>query len=158
MKKIFLEEKGQSLIEAMAALALTAVVVVVLGNFAVRATRDADYAKNQLQASLYAQEGIEAVRAIRDQDSAITVLGATKWSDLWDKTINATVSAQLSTNDLNSLSLSSSNSAEKIDNFQRTVSIIDKGNDPLVKQVTVKVTWGSDPDQKSQVTEYFSKW
>ena len=91
VRQFLRSRKGQSLIEAVAAVALTAVVVVVLSGLAIASVRNAYFAKQQNLASFYAQQGIELTRSIRDQDLAISNYNAlgcpggwcTKWSHLW---------------------------------------------------------------------------
>lgn len=59
--------QGQSLVEAMAAVAVTFLVVTALVVLAIGAVRSATASRNQSQAVQYVQEGIEAVRSIRDR-------------------------------------------------------------------------------------------
>lgn len=58
---------GQSLVEAMVAIAISALVVTALVGLATGAVRSANAAKNRALAVSYAQEGIEAIRSIRDR-------------------------------------------------------------------------------------------
>lgn len=59
--------KGQTLLEVVAATALVALVVTALVGLAVAAVRSANASKNRALATSYAQEGLEALRSIRDQ-------------------------------------------------------------------------------------------
>lgn len=60
--------RGQSLIEAIIALAIALIVITGLVVLAVGAVRTATLSKNRSLAVQYAQEGIEALRSIRDRD------------------------------------------------------------------------------------------
>lgn len=59
--------RGQSLIEALAAIAVTMLVVTSLVGLGVSAIRSATVSRNRASAVSYAQEGMEAIRSIRDR-------------------------------------------------------------------------------------------
>jgi len=61
--------KGQSLLEAIVALAVAMLVILALVWVTTVSIRNADFAKKQAQASKYGQEGMEKVRAFRDQNT-----------------------------------------------------------------------------------------
>ena len=65
MKK---QEKGQSLIEVLVALALVVLVILALIAVTTISVRNATFAKNQSLATNYAQEAIEGARELRDSD------------------------------------------------------------------------------------------
>lgn len=65
-----LSEKGQTIMEIIFAMGLAAVVLVVLVSTITAALRDARVAKNQSLAAKYAQEGLEALRTIRQNNFA----------------------------------------------------------------------------------------
>lgn len=62
--------KGQSLVEAIVAIGITVLVVTGLVVLAVGAVRSATLARNRSLAVQYAQEGMEALRSIRDRSFA----------------------------------------------------------------------------------------
>lgn len=62
-------ENGQSLLEAIVALAVAMLVILALVWVTTVSIRNADFAKKQTQAANYAQEGMEKVRASRDQNN-----------------------------------------------------------------------------------------
>lgn len=66
MKKSY--QKGETLIEALGALALVAVVVTAVSSAVITALNNAQYNENQTQATKFAQQGLEAVRKIRNTD------------------------------------------------------------------------------------------
>lgn len=72
MKARQLVHKGQSLIEAIAAIALVILVVTALVGLAVGALQTASVSRNRSHAVAYAQEGMEKVRASRDQNDWAT--------------------------------------------------------------------------------------
>ena len=59
--------RGQSLIEALAAIAVTMLVVTSLVGLGVSAIRSATVSRNRALAVAYAQEAMEAIRSIRDR-------------------------------------------------------------------------------------------
>ncbi|MDP1710410.1 MAG: hypothetical protein Q8L46_00490 [candidate division WWE3 bacterium] len=59
---------GQSLVEAIAAIGITVLVVTGLVVLATGAVRSATLTKNRSLAVQYAQEGMEALRSVRDRD------------------------------------------------------------------------------------------
>lgn len=60
---------GQTLIEVLAAVAVAAVIIVGVTLLAFSGLRNVKQARNQSQAARYVQEGLEQVRAVRDQQS-----------------------------------------------------------------------------------------
>ena len=62
-------EKGQSLVDVVAAIALAVIVALALVGITTTSIRNARFAKNQSLATKYAQETMEKIRAKRDQDS-----------------------------------------------------------------------------------------
>lgn len=62
------EEKGQSLVEVIVALAVALIVILALVRVTVTSIHNASFAKNQALATQYAQEGMEKIRAYRDQN------------------------------------------------------------------------------------------
>lgn len=72
MKKEKLKSKngevGQSIIEAVVAVSIVAVITVALVSAITVSIRNATYGKNKSLATKYVNEGIEAVRSIRDDD------------------------------------------------------------------------------------------
>lgn len=62
------EEKGQSLVEMIVAIAVMMVVVVSLISVATTSLRNASFSRDQSLATKYAQDAIENVRAYRDQN------------------------------------------------------------------------------------------
>jgi len=60
--------KGQSLVEAVVAIGISLVVITGLVVLAVGAVRTATLSRNRSLAVQYAQEGMEALRSVRDRD------------------------------------------------------------------------------------------
>ncbi|MEX0587547.1 MAG: hypothetical protein WD159_02250 [Patescibacteria group bacterium] len=59
---------GQSLVEAIVAVGITVLVITGLVVLAVGAVRSATLSRNRSLAVQYAQEGMEALRSVRDRD------------------------------------------------------------------------------------------
>lgn len=64
------EKKGQSLVEAIVAIGITVLVILGLVVLAVGAVRSATLVRNRSLAVQYAQEGMEALRSVRDRNFA----------------------------------------------------------------------------------------
>lgn len=74
--KSFCRNHGQTLVEMIVALGILVLVVLALVRVTITATHNAQFARSQAQATKYAQEGIEEMRAYRNQNS---------WQDFVDK-------------------------------------------------------------------------
>lgn len=68
---MYSREGGQTLLEMVVAMAVVIIVVVALTFTTISSLRNSNYAKNQAQATKYAQEGLEIVRAARDRNQQI---------------------------------------------------------------------------------------
>lgn len=66
------KKSGQSLLEVVMAMAIAVVVISGLVSAVTLAVRNSTFAKNQTLATKYAQEGLEKVRAYRDQNDWMT--------------------------------------------------------------------------------------
>ena len=85
---------GQSLIELITVITVAIIVIGAITFATIGSLRNAQFAKNQSQATKLAQEGLEKVKAGRNRDSAIVnyVQGTTiNWSSsqLWDSRIES---------------------------------------------------------------------
>jgi Tfp pilus assembly protein PilV len=88
-------EKGQSLTELVIVMAVAIIIVGALTFATIATLRNAQFSKNQAQATKLAQEGIERIRSGRDRNALISSLGAVKsWSgdgtagsDVWSAQI-----------------------------------------------------------------------
>lgn len=60
-------KKGQTLLEVVTAVVLVTLVLTALVGLAVAAVRSATVSRNRVVATSYAQEGLEALRSIRDR-------------------------------------------------------------------------------------------
>ncbi len=98
---MFNNQKGQTLMELVVVISVAVIVVGALVFATVSSLRNAQFAKNQSQATQLAQEAIEKVRVVRDRNQAISGLSngtvtITKWngdgtpnSSLWDYQISS---------------------------------------------------------------------
>jgi Tfp pilus assembly protein PilV len=134
---------GQSLVEVLAAIAITSVVVVALLGLGSVAVRSATASRNRASATSYAQEGIEAVRSIRDRSfSALPSAGGSlyrlsKINGSWFFT----------------------SGTETIENlFSRDVRIVSTGTSGKV-QVVVNVTWTDNTGSHTvSLDTYLTNW
>lgn len=76
MRKIFHNQSGQSLVEAMLAVALVLTLGYSLLNLGSLALRSASYASDRVVANQLMQEGLEILRAMRDEDGGWSTLSA----------------------------------------------------------------------------------
>lgn len=151
----FLNSKGQSLLEIAVSLGLITIIITVLTITTINGLKNSQFAKNQVLASSYAQQGIELVKAMRQRDCQIILSNSTvyRWFDntgtpklVWST--EAANEAAFAVN--NSATFTANNSlcrlqqaasAEVLEEgaFLRTTKLerIDTG----VMQVTVIVTW-----------------
>jgi len=133
MKK---KDSGQSLIEVIAALAVMVLVILALIIVTTISIRNATFAKNQTLATKFAQEGIEEVRAYRDQNS---------WDVFWLTTIG-TPEETTEINDIFTKTIKYENKETSFDANDRA-------------EVTVTVSWtDAQEDHQSVLKTYLSPW
>lgn len=150
-------EVGQSLVELIV---VVAVIIIVLGALVfatIASIRNASFAKNQAQATKYAQEGLEKVRAGRDRNYAITgnftISGQTidNWQDpdLWSNQVSQNCNPCYfklvpTTGTMMQHIGQTTTSAEIIGEFRRAISLSDSASTYTVeKTVTAQVSWTS---------------
>jgi Tfp pilus assembly protein PilV len=68
MRRYLINEKGQSLIEILVALAIVVIVILALVGVTTVSIRNATFAKNRALATKYAQEWMEETRKERDEN------------------------------------------------------------------------------------------
>lgn len=66
MKKILFAQKGETLIEALGALAIISIVIAAVASSVITALNNAKHNENVTLATKFAQQGIEQVRQIRN--------------------------------------------------------------------------------------------
>ena len=133
-------KSGQSLIEVLTALAVVLLVLVALIRATTMSMRSGSFSKAQAQASTYAQEAIEWIRAERDKN----------WNNL-----------VLGNYCMNELSWSSVGTCEYTlgNQFKREVSLANVGDEGNQVKVEVVVSWQeSGGEHQSQLTTYLSNW
>lgn len=64
----FLNQKGQTLIETLAALAILSIIITAIATSVLSSLSAAQFNENQTLATKFAQQGFEIVNQIRDQD------------------------------------------------------------------------------------------
>lgn len=135
---------GQSLVEVMVAVAILALVLTALVLGTTVAMRNANFSKNQAQATKYSQEAMEWLRSQRDQgwDAFSSHIGPFCLNSLtWTGTAGFCSSSNYSLDGM----------------FKRQVVLFN-----LVDKVQTKVTvsWQgtSGKIHQSKLTSYFTKW
>lgn len=68
VRKKMKQTKGQSLVEVIVAVFVISIVLVTLVSSVTYSLRNSNYSKNKSLASKYAQEGLDAVRSIKERD------------------------------------------------------------------------------------------
>lgn len=79
-----MNERGQSLLEIAVSLGLVALIITILTITTLNGLRNSQFAKNQVLASSYAQQGVELIKVMRQKDCVIKLTNTTqtyKWFD-----------------------------------------------------------------------------
>jgi type II secretory pathway pseudopilin PulG len=165
MGRIFLltkQESGQSIIEVVLALLVVGLMVGALTIATIVGLRNAQFSQNQVQASKYAQDGIEKVRIARDRNATISSFPPAQGGDPSVTNFGGVYGIRLANYcpatggkcyfivDPTSFTLSykaTETAAKEIFgvNYTRTIYMEDDATTPLgQKKVTVRVSW-TDP-------------
>lgn len=122
-------EKGQTLVEMVFALGVAVLVIVALVVATTVAVRNAQFAKSESLASKYAQDGMEKIRAYRDQNA-------------WETFKNG---------------CSSYNPGPVPTPFTLTVNCVQEAANKL--KVTITVSWSdAKGTHSSKQISYFTNW
>ncbi len=108
MNSLRFKQNGQSLIELMVGLSLVTVVVGALAIITTYGLRNSQFSKNQSQATKYAQENLEKVRAIRSGNYGICPPSSacTTWdSTFWTRTFSAGEKYTITSCSINSITV-----------------------------------------------------
>lgn len=117
--------KGETLIEVLIALTIAVVIITAIAILGVSALNDAQFIKAQNQSTKYAQEGMEVVRRIRNNDYA----NFQTYTDTYCLAKGSTTLGPACT-------------TRNVDNiFNRTVTILQDGCGTDLTRVTVAVAW-----------------
>lgn len=140
---IFKRKNGQSMVEVLITLTIVTLCFVALVVVVVIAVRNARFANNSALANRYAQEGIEVVRLLRDQQGWPYIAGLSGDQGL-DKNLN----------------LSSGCGSANIDGFfTRCINFAPSGSPVDTSEVTVTVLWAESRRSHSVVTvTRLTKW
>ncbi len=88
MYSLIKNQKGQTLIEVLVAIAIGTLVVTAILGLATRSTRNANFARTSEQATKLSQQGLEIVRNIRDVDADDSIdlfAPVSKWSEIYNQ-------------------------------------------------------------------------
>jgi Tfp pilus assembly protein PilV len=134
---ILSKEKGQSLIEVLAALAVALVVILGLVRVTISSMTNARYAKDQSLATQYAQEAMEEVRAYRDQNS---------WETFWSDKVPSTEGPTAIEDTIFSKTVT-------YENVETSLGAEDRA------EITATITWSDGAKtHESKLTSYLTKW
>lgn len=151
-----INSKGQTLIEMIVVISVGVLVVGGLVFTTISSLRNANFAKNAVQVTKLAQEGLERVRSIRDQDGNIGTFTyirdgnqytATKFSDLYQAPMYANCNPCNFSLNLPQNGLIFNSPPEVKAGFTRKVQITDVSSGQSwqsEKNITVIVSW-TDP-------------
>lgn len=158
------KERGQTLIELVVVISVIALVVGSLVFATIASLRNAQFSKNQAQATKLAQEGLEKVRSSRDRDGSVYYIRsipppATHFNELWTISFNCTSSNNCQFFFDSTGVLVGGNAFEDISpNFKRQIIIEDEGVNSDSKKVTVVVQWNdSAGSHESRLTTILRK-
>lgn len=131
-----MKKNGQSLIELVISLGVILIVLLALAALGIKTLSNADYSKKKVQASKYAQEGMEYVRRYRDNSD-------------W-----ATFSSSNSCSTMNNIILSQG-LLGLTNPFTRTITCTDLGGNKL--KIVVIVSWANSiSGDQSELVSYFT--
>lgn len=133
-------EKGQSLIELVVSLAIAILVLSSLAFAIITSLRNAQFAKNQAQATKLAQESLEKIRSLRDRNG---VVDSYYFNDLWSRPLSCAEGTCYYFFNQSGV-LTEGNSVETIvPNFTRQIQIedISAATSATQKQITAVVRW-----------------
>jgi len=177
-KSHYISNKGALLLEVLTALGIGAILVAALTQLGVKSLRESTISQRRSSLTRLAQQGIEAVRSIRDQnirgafidtscslvvnpsnDPYADVPTCNEWVDVWRWEYPTPSTFRLSAPN-ESLGntfwvMSSSSDPEILDNISRLVTISElTPADPKIKKVTVKAyfTDGTNTYTSEQTT------
>ena len=153
-------EKGQSLVEVVVALSIAVLIVIAFTNATLVAVRDAQFAKNQNQATRIAQRSLELIRAVRDQDNEVD---SGTWNSLWgSSSLNSGKCYILNETDATLTSATNCNdtSDQQIDSvFKRKIRLTNSPSTPGKIDVYVKVYWTDGRGtHASETTTLLTNW
>ena len=93
--KYLSSDKGQTLIEVIAAIAVGTIIITALLSLAARGNRNANFARTSAQATKIAQQGLEIIRnidSVQATDAIINHTGCSpdcRWFDMYDEAFGA---------------------------------------------------------------------
>lgn len=157
-------EKGQSLIELIVSLTIAILVLGSLTFAILTSLRNAQFAKNQAQATKLAQEGLEKVRSLRDRDGSVyypygpplEIIIADNFNDLWNTTHSCSsgdTSCFFYLDPNNGVLTWGTLTTDVSGGFRRQILLEDEDDGTKKKKVTAIVTWGdASGEHESRLT------
>ncbi|KKQ66422.1 MAG: hypothetical protein US86_C0005G0033 [Candidatus Daviesbacteria bacterium GW2011_GWA2_38_24] len=176
MGKLILNSKGQSLLEVTITLGVAILIIVALTITTIQGLQSSQFSQAQVQATKYAQEGIEKIRLMKVSNTPIEITDTNGniqeyyWYSsnnlIWSLSFGALKSFKFKTPCSNGtcrlirLNAGDSPDYESLDNerLRRYIYIEDTGNQNQ-KKVTVEVKWtDSGGDHSSKLETILSNY
>lgn len=179
LNQIKLNDRGALLLEVLTALGIGAILVAALTQLGVKSLRDSTISQKRSNLTRLAQQGIEAVRSIRDQnirgafvdnscklvvnpgsDPYADVSTCNEWVDIWRWTYPFPRTFRLTApSEDNYWKMTDSATPETIDSISRLVTISELSPyDDKIKKVVVKTYFTDGPNTySSEQTTYLRK-
>lgn len=147
MSKTLKKYSGQSLIEVVVALGIVIIIVTAIAISTTSGLKNAQFSKNQTQATKIAQEGLEAVKVIK-RDNCPVVINNNQyfWANtnqnalIWDRQQSELEGEifQYTLSPAENCKLQD-NGKKAIDQFTQTIYLTSKGNNRI--NITSEVEW-----------------
>lgn len=145
--KVNHKNAGQTLLEMVIAFLVATLVIIALATVTIRAIKNAQISENRTKAARFAQQAIEQVRAVRDQQ------GWTAFSSYANGCYQVNTSSSLWT--LTAVSCGGELISGTI--FRRQISLTDDGANG--KNVNVTITWtDASGNQQTVIDTKLTKW
>ena len=158
-------ENGQTLMELIVVILISVLVIGALVFATIASLRNAQFAKNQAQATKLAQEGLERVKVIRERDEVGKIVytippGANQFSDLWGITLTCPDNCYFVFDASGRLSSTVASAFEQIasSDHRRQVTLEDGSDGQFEKKVTIIVEWTDHAgDHQSRLESILSR-
>jgi Tfp pilus assembly protein PilV len=179
-------QQGQSLVEVVIALGIAVIIVIAFTNATITSVRNSQFSKNQNLSTKYAQESLELIRAVRDQNTSASVTDGgslSTWGDLWGIDLYDTSATGVTgmtgycfNLDKSTLHLTKrtfvnpcadkdasgvvqDENLDGLNLFYRKINITNADNDKNKKQINVRVYWSDSRGQhNTDVTTFLTNW
>jgi len=149
---IFKNQNGQTIIEAVVALAAVFVIVAAIAVVILNAVNNSQFVKNQNLANKYAQQGMEYVRGIQagNLDEFNTLSGSYGMGDSGSELTEESLTVNVGSSHIRNLYI-----VENEEPCINTGSVVPEEQNIGLKKVTVEVRWSSGKCGSSETEDRF---